>query len=528
MPEAFNLADWIVIVGYLGGIVALGVWFGRDQHTTRDYFLGSRNIPWWGIGMSIIAAETSALTIIGVPAIAYGGNLFFLQMILGYVIARVILAVVMVPHYLRGEIYSPYQLLEQHLGPGARRLAAAFFLFLETMAAGVRVFVACIPIRLMLGESICSLGGLVDPILGAIILFVGVSLIYTYIGGVKAVVWTDAVQFGLFLAGGIFTVLYVPTLIDGGWTAAIQQATSAGKLAWLNLEFGLSAPFNLWMGLIGGTVMVLSTHGAEQLIVQRVLACGSVSDGRKALVFSAVLIFPLFLVFLLVGALLWVFYQSHPFQIPLPEGRPGIKSVDFVFPIFILTETPHILKGFLIVAILSAAMSSISSALTSLASVSTMDFVKPLLPNRSERSFLTFSKLSTIGWAAALVGVAWLTREVQFVLNAAFSLRGLTSGALLGGIVLALFARGVGARAAMLGMSASVLAMNLLYWPPNLTAWPGLRTWWFATFGGEIFWPWFTLIGTLITLGVAWATRRRGTNADPDRRNAVAAGPDAR
>ena len=219
MPEAFNLADWIVIVGYLGGIVALGVWFGRDQHTTRDYFLGSRNIPWWGIGMSIIAAETSALTIIGVPAIAYGGNLFFLQMILGYVIARVILAVVMVPHYLRGEIYSPYQLLEQHLGPGARRLAAAFFLFLETMAAGVRVFVACIPIRLMLGESICSLGGLVDPILGAIILFVGVSLIYTYIGGVKAVVWTDAVQFGLFLAGGIFTVLYIPTLIDGGWTA---------------------------------------------------------------------------------------------------------------------------------------------------------------------------------------------------------------------------------------------------------------------------------------------------------------------
>jgi Na+/proline symporter len=266
------------------------------------------------------------------------------------------------------------------------------------------------------------------------------------------------------------------------------------------------------MGLIGGTVMVLSTHGAEQLIVQRVLACGSVSDGRKALVFSAVLIFPLFLVFLLVGALLWVFYQSHPFQIPLPEGRPGIKSVDFVFPIFILTETPHILKGFLIVAILSAAMSSISSALTSLASVSTMDFVKPLLPNRSERSFLTFSKLSTIGWAAVLVGVAWLTREVQFVLNAAFSLRGLTSGALLGGIILALFARGVGARAAMLGMSASVLAMNLLYWPPNLTAWPGLRTWWLATFGGEIFWPWFTLIGTLITLGVAWATRRRGTN----------------
>jgi SSS family solute:Na+ symporter len=330
----FNTGDWLIILSYLGGIIALGVWFGKDQRTTRDYFLGSRNIPWWGIGFSIIAAETSALTIIGVPAIAYGSNMLFIQMIIGYVIARIILAVVMVPHYLKGEIYSPYQLLEQHLGKGPRHLAGAFFLFLETMAAGVRVFVACIPIRLMLGEQICSLGGLVDPILGAILLFVGLSLLYTYIGGVKAVIWTDAVQFGLFLAGGIFALLYIPTLIDGGWAVAMERAAAAGKLAWLNTEFTLSAPFNLWMGIIGGTVMVLSTHGAEQLIVQRVLACSSVREGRKALALSAVLIFPLFLIFLLVGVLLWVFYQSHPFQIALPESRPGIKSVDFIFPIF--------------------------------------------------------------------------------------------------------------------------------------------------------------------------------------------------
>jgi len=504
----FNAADWIVILAYLGGIIGLGVWFGKDQLTTRDYFLGSRNIPWWGIGVSIVAAETSALTIIGVPAIAYGGNILFIQMIVGYVIARIILAVVMVPHYLAGEIYSPYQLLEQHLGRGPRRLAGAFFLFLETMAAGVRVFVACIPIRLMLGERICSLGGMVDPILGAILLFVGLSLIYTYIGGVKAVIWTDAVQFGLFLAGGIFALVYLPTLIDGGWASAMEQAGKAGKLVWLNTDFSWSAPFNLWMGIVGGTVMVLSTHGAEQLIVQRVLACGSVAEGRKALVLSAVLIFPLFLIFLLVGVLLWVFYQTHPFQIPLPEGRPGIKSVDFVFPVFMVTEVPHVLKGFLIVAILSAAMSSISSAITSLSSVSTMDFVKQMVKGRDDAFFLRFSKGSTIVWAAALVGVAWLTREVQFVLNAAFSLRGLTSGALLGGMILALFGRGVGARAAMIGMTSSVIVMNLLFWPPNLTAWPQLRVWWIATFGGEVFWPWFTLIGTSVTLIVAWSARR--------------------
>lgn len=505
MNGHFGLGDWLVILGYLGGIVGLGLWFGRDQRTTRDYFLGSKNIPWWGIGVSIVAAETSALTVIGVPAIAYGGNLMFLQMIIGYVIARVILAVVMVPHYLSGEIYSPYQLLEQHLGVGPRRLAAAFFLFLETMAAGVRVFVACIPIRLLLGETVCSLGGLVDPILGAILIFVGLSLLYTYIGGVKAVIWTDAVQFGLFLAGGLFAVGYIPTLVDGGWSAVLTQAGAAGKLAWLNLDFTFSAPINLWMGILGGTFLVLSTHGAEQLIVQRVLACGSVADGRKALVLSAVLIFPLFLVFLLVGVLLWVFYQAHPFQIPLPEGRPGIKSVDFIFPIFMMTEVPPVLKGFLIVAILSAAMSSISSAITSLASVSTMDFVKQLVRGRSEEFFLRFSKASTVFWAAMLVLTAWLTREVTFVLNAAFSLRGLTSGALLGGLMLALFGRRVGARAAMIGMTASLVVMNLIYWPPNFGP---TRDWWLRTFGGEVFWPWFTLIGTAVTLGVAAAVAR--------------------
>ena len=508
MNGYFGVGDWIVIIGYLGAMIALGVWFGRDQHSTRDYFLGGRDIPWWGIGASIVATETSALTIIGVPAIAFGagGNLGFIQMIIGYVIARVILAVVLVPHYMKGEIFSPYQLLEQHLGRGARRLAGTLFLFLEPLSAGVRVYVACIPIRLMLGEEICSLGGLVDPILGAILLFVVLSLAYTYVGGMKAVVWTDAVQMVLFVGGGLYALIYIPSLIDGGWSAAMDQAAKAGKLEWLNLDFSLAPPFNLWMGIIGGTVMVLSSHGADQLIVQRVLACRDVAEGRKALIFSAVVIFPLFLCFLLVGVMLWVFYQHHPFQIPLPEGSPGIKSNDFVFPIFIVTEMPPVMKGFLIVAILSAAMSSISSAISALASVSTMDFLKPLLPQRDEAWFLRFSKHSTIFWSVALIFVAWLTREVTFVLNAAFSLRGLTSGALLGGLILALFGRGVGLRAAITGMVSSVVVMNLIYWPANLAA---TKDWWQQTFGGQVFWPWFTLIGTVVTLSVAWIFKPR-------------------
>jgi Na+/proline symporter len=237
--------------------------------------------------------------------------------------------------------------------------------------------------------------------------------------------------------------------------------------------------------------------------VQRVLACRNVADGRKALALSAVVVFPLFLIFLLVGAMLWVFYQNHSFQIPLPEARPGIAANDFIFPIFMMTEVPHLLRGFLIVAILSAAMSSISSALTALSSVSTMDFVKRLLPSRSDEFFLRFSRNSTVFWAAALVGVAWLTRQVPFVLNAAFSLRGLTSGALLGSLMAALFWRRLGARAVICGMVASILVMNAIYWPPKLDF---SKDWWNAHIGTEVFWPWFTLIGTSMTLGVAWLT----------------------
>src|SRR6266403_917433 len=232
MNSYFNAGDWFVVAVYLVGIIGMGLWFGKDQHNTRDYFLGSRNVPWWGIGFSIVAAETSALTIIGVPALAYAKDISFLQMIVGYVIARILLAVVLVPHYFKGEIYSPYELFANAFGPAARQTAAGFFLISETLAAGVRVYVASIPVKLMLGDKLLGFGT-GDPILGAILLFVILSLLYTYVGGVKAVVWTDAVQFGLFLLGGVFALCYIPSLVEGGAGALFAQAAEAGKLHWL-------------------------------------------------------------------------------------------------------------------------------------------------------------------------------------------------------------------------------------------------------------------------------------------------------
>ncbi|MDQ6630517.1 MAG: sodium/solute symporter [Verrucomicrobiota bacterium] len=498
-----SVGDWLIISIYLLGIIALGFWFGRDQKNTRDYFLGSKDIPWWGIGLSIVAAETSALTIIGVPAMAYGGNLAFIQLIIGYVIARIILAVVMVPHYFKGEIYSPYQLFANAFGHSARQTAGGFFLISETLAAGVRVYVACIPIQLMLGINV----------LPAIILFVVLSLLYTYVGGVKAVIWTDAAQFGLFVLGGLFTIFYIPHLFAGGFAEVFKTAAAAHKLHWLNTNFSpathvwlgwkslLQDPINLWMGVIGGTFMVMSSHGAEQLIVQRVLACKTVADGRKALTLSAIVIFPLFLIFLFTGMMLWVYYQKFPMAIPLPEPRPGsgIKANDFIYPIFMLSGVPHLLKGCLIVAILSAAMSSVSSALTSLASVSTMDFVKKILPNRSEKFFLQFSKISTVFWAAALIFVAYLSRQVDFVLDIAFKLRGLTSGALLGGLLLAVFWKKGRALPVIAGMICSLVVMT--YLSPLVQKIDVLPD--SLRLGVQLAFPWYTLVGTVITLVVA-------------------------
>lgn len=490
-----SAADWGVILAYLGGVIGFGLWAGRRAQDTRDYFLGGRNLPWWAVGCSIIATETSALTFLGVPALAYGpDHLTFIQIILGYVLARVVLAVVLVPHYFRGEIYSPYQLFERAFGPAARRTAGGFFLLAGVLAAGVRVYVSCIPLQLILGFAEGDIGW-------AIVLFVGLALTYTLAGGVKAAVWVEAVQFLLFLAGGLFTLAYVPTLIEDGWAGAARLAAEGGKFHWLNPHFSLAMPFNLWMGLVGATVLVMSTHGADQLIVQRVLTCRSVKEGRQALLLSAAIILPLMLVFLLAGVMLWVYYQTHPLPMPLPEARPGVRKHDYIFPIFILTAVPPIFKGLLVVAILAAAMSSVSAALSALTSVFTMDFYQGWA-RRAARSAtdLRVSRASMLLWAGLLAAVAMLARSVESVLNAAFALNGLTSGAMLGGLILALGWRRGRAGPVIAGMLAALGVMSALY----LFARP------------YVAWPWYTLLGALVTLSVASVLRAWGKPSVPD------------
>ena len=310
----------------------------------------------------------------------------------------------------------------------------------------------------------------------AIFLFVGLSLVYTWFGGIKAVVWTDALQFVLLLAGGLFALFYLPTLIDGGWTGALGQAEEAGKLTWLNFDFTLAAPYNFWMGVIGAVMFVLFTHGIDQLVAQRVLACRGVTDGRRALVFCAVSIVPIMLLFLMVGVLLWVHYQHAPIPIEIPENSTGKKQTDYVFPIFMLAEAPVGIKGLLFVGIFAAAMSSVSSALSALASVSTMD-LGLVGKTKDEAAGLRLSRWATVFWGGMLVVVAFLSREITSVMNAAFSLVGLTSGALLGGIVLSVVVKRGAAWPVVAGMTVSLTGM----------------IWVHST--GTVHWPWYTLIG---------------------------------
>ena len=472
VPSIHSL-DWVVIGVYLAGIIALGIWLGKGQKTTRDYFLGGQDLPWWGVAFSIVATETSALTFIGVPAMAYGGNLMFIQVVIGYVIGRFALAVVMVPFYFRNEVYSPYALIGNAFGRGAHKTAAVLFLIAGTLAAGVRVFVTCIPLQLMLDW----------PVLPAIFLFVGLSLIYTYVGGLKAVVWTDAAQFFLFLAGGLFALFYIPTLINGGWEAAMELARSEGKLEWFNSDLALGSPYNIWMGVFGAGVFVLFTHGIDQLVAQRVLACRSVADGRKALLFCAAVILPMMLLFLMVGVLLWAHYQQTPIPIEIPENSLGKKQTDYVFPIFMLAEAPTGVKGLLLVGIFAAAMSSVSSALSALSSVTVMD-LGLAKKDASDEDKLKTSRAWTLFWGAMLVVVAFASREVKSVMDAAFSLVGLTSGGLLGGVLLSLTLKKGRGEPVMIGMGVSLISMIAIKY--------GLKE--------AVYWPWYTAIGCGITL----------------------------
>ncbi len=457
-----QIVDAIIIVAYLIGITLFGLRFRKSQRSLRDYFLADRNIPWWAIALSIVAAETSTLTVIGTPGMAYGGNFGFLQVAFGFLIGRVFLSLVFVPQYFRGEMFTAYQLIDRRFGKTLHRITAGIFLVTRAAAEGVRVWAIAIVIGVVLGTGEVA----------SVAIVLALTLIYTFEGGLAAVIWTDVVQLFIYVSGTIVGFFVLLHLVPGGWPAIHSAAAAAGKMQVLDFTFSLSKTFTFWAGLIGGMFLTTATHGTDQLLVQRLLAARNQRDSQTALITSGVIVLVQFTLFLLMGAALWAFYRTYPPTAPFAK-------TDYIFPTFIVDHMPRGISGLLIAAILAAAMSNLSAALNSLSSTSMVDFYLRRHPDTSEQKRLRLSRVATIVWGLVLFALALASRYGGSVLEKGLSIASVAYGGLLGVFLLGLITRRATESGAIIGMLCG-LALNVYIWGWTHIAWT-----WYVTLGAS-------------------------------------------
>jgi SSS family transporter len=467
-----NALDVAVIVAYLGCVTAFGMRFRKKESTVRGYFLAERTIPWWAISLSIVAAETSTLTIISVPGIAYEKDFRFLQLVIGYLIGRVIISVLLIPHYFRGNLVTAYQLIERRFGQKLRSLTAGLFLITRAAAEGVRVFAVAIVVGIALNGV---LGGYSDfnRDVAAIAIVSALTLIYTFKGGMAAVIWTDVVQLAVYVTGslaGLFTILH---LVPGGWHTVYGVASAAGKFRVFDFSWNFYATYTFWSGVIGGTFLTTASHGTDQLIVQRLLSSRSERQAKVALLASGVIVMIQFSLFLLIGATLCVFYKMFPPTI-------AFTRADTIFPTFIVNRMPHGMSGLLISAILAAAMANLSAALNSLSSTTIVDFYSRINPGASEARRVMFSRVSTVVWGVILFALAIVARSGGKVLEVGLSIASVAYGSLLGVFMLGVLTRRATERGAMIGMLCGFV-LNVYLWQFTRIPFP-----WYVPLGSTV------------------------------------------
>jgi SSS family transporter len=437
--------DLGIVVVYLLGVTLLGIRFRQQQHDVKDYFLGGRSAPWWALAFSIVATETSTLTIIGTPAIAYSGNMTFLQLIFGYIIGRILITVVFLPGYFRGEYLTAYALIEKRFGTRMRAVAALTFLGTRVLAEGVRVSAIALVVSVALGTS--------ERL--AVFIVIALTILYTFEGGMKAVIWTDVAQFLLYLTGSLVTLGLLLYRIPGGWNEVVHVANLNGhKLQILDFSTNLATKYTFWSGVIGGTFLTLATHGTDQTIVQRLLAARNQNDSRRALISSGFIVLVQFTVFLLVGILLFVFSQHSPL---LAAG----DRTDRILPLFLVREMPVGLAGLLLASILAVAMSNASGSLNSMAASSVLDLQAFRGRSADPAQFLKVSRRMTLVWGAVLIFFA--LKNWGELLEAGLTLLSLPFGSLLGLFLLGTFDKRATANAALAGMITALVAVLLLY-----------------------------------------------------------------
>ncbi len=475
--------DLVLIAFYLLGITLFGLRFRKSSkgagadRSLKSYFLANNTTPWWAIALSIVSAETSTLTIISIPGIAFAGNFGFLQVVLGYLLGRVIVAALFLPRYMKGEMLTAYQLIDRRFGPVLHKVTAGLFLLTRAAAEGVRVFAVSIVVGVAIGTR--------DVLSIAIIS--ALTLLYTFEGGMAAVIWTDVVQMVIYVGGTIVAVFTLGSHVPGGWQHIDAVASAAGKFHIFNFALNLTTTYTFWAGVLGGTFLTMASHGTDQLMVQRLLAARNLRESRLALLSSGVVILIQFTLFLLIGAGLYVFYGA--------QAGATFRTNDYIFPTFIVREMPIGVAGLLIAAILAAAMSNLSAALNSLSSTTVVDFYMRLRPKADDRERGIISKSSTIVWALVLFAIAVYSVSVGgkgHVVEVGLSIASVAYGCLLGVFLLGTLTKYANQIGATIGMVCG-FALNIWLWQGHFPFHLGAVT------VPHIAWTWYVLIGSAAT-----------------------------
>jgi SSS family transporter len=470
--------DLAIVAAYLIAITLFGLRFRekkgapKSDRSLQSYFLANNTIPWWAIALSIVSAETSTLTIISIPGVAFAGDFGFLQVVLGYMLGRIVVAALLLPRYFQGSMLTAYQLIDRRFGHVLHKVTAGLFLLTRAAAEGVRVFAVSIVVGLAIGTG--------DTLSIAIISLL--TLLYTFEGGMAAVIWTDVVQMAIYIGGTFVAILTLSSHVQGGWQQIHTVASAAHKFHMLNFAFNLTTTYTFWAGVLGGTFLTMASHGTDQLMVQRMLAARSLRESRLALLSSGVVIFIQFALFLLIGVGLYVFYGQHP--------GTAFRSNDYIFPLG--------LAGLLVAAILAAAMSNLSAALNSLSSTTVVDFYMHLRPSADSRERNLIAKSSTVLWAIVLFVIAIYSLSVGgkgHVVEIGLSIASVAYGCLLGVFLLGTLTEFATEIGTAIGMVCG-FALNLWLWQGTFPAHLG------PIIIPHIAFTWYVLIGAIVTFAV--------------------------
>ncbi len=478
----FKLIDFIIVFVYLAGVAVLGILTGGKQKDVKDYFVGGRKIPWLAVSFAVVATETSAITFISLPGLAYLTNLNFLQITFGYILGRIAIAFLFLPSYYRGELLTAYEFVGSRFGAGARNYASIVFLVTRTLATGVRLFTTAIPLAVIF-KAYGFFSGYPDTFLFAIaiIIITMFTFVYTYTGGIKAVIWTDVIQMFIYIGGASLALFIMLSHLPGGWSTVVAMASE--KMKFRVIDWGFSGgiahfftiKYSFLASVLGGAFLSMASHGTDQLIVQRLLAVDSLKNSQKAVIWSGIFVGFQFLFFLLIGVALYAFYNAFPF-----------KDGDQIFPKFIIEQIPSGASGIIVAGLFASAMGSLSGSINSLASSTLIDLYKPYFGRgNDDAKDLKRSRFFSVIWTIILVATAFIfLNSNESVIEIALSIASVTYGGLLGTFLLGVLFKSPGQTDAIIGFTAGLAVLVVVF------------------FFTPIAWTWYTMIGSLTTIVV--------------------------